>query len=79
MNSFTTCDAESPNGLLLSAPSDEHTKPGLQGMHSDSSVTPRNGDQVPMGQFLHVMESRSERTVPDRHTVGLYVPSAAHS
>ena len=79
MNWFTTCWTLSPKGLLFSVPSAEHTRPGLHGMQSDSSVTPRNGFHVPIGQFLHVMESRRERTVPDRQISGLYVPSTEHS
>ena len=79
MNSLTTCAMLSPNGLLFSVPSAEHTRPGLHGMHKASSVRPRNGFHVPMGQFLQVMESRSERTAPDRQMVGLKVPSCAHS
>ena len=79
MNWFVICDTLSPNGLLFSAPSVEQTRPGLHGTHRDSSVVPRNGDHVPIGQFLHVMLSRNERAVPLRQTVGLYVPSTAHS
>ena len=49
--------------------------PGLHGTHKDCSVRPVKGLQVPMGQFLHVIESLKDLYVPGPQMLGLKVPS----
>ena len=75
MLSFVTWATLSPKGLLFCIPSTPQTMPGLHGTHKDCSVRPVKGLQVPMGQFLHVIESLKDLYVPGPQMLGLKVPS----